>query len=306
MAEAKFHLFSDSCCDLPREAAEAADIGIISLYVAFNDGVYKRDYYDFGYEEFYRKMLDEPGNYPRTSLPSEQDYMDAWEPYVKEGIPVLSISMTSKMSGSYNSARMAREEMLERYPDAVIEVVDSLALTILQGMIVLEAVALRDRGVSAEQAAEQLRAMHKLGRAYFTIWDLSYLIKGGRIGSLIKQAAIRLPIKPVILFRDGNILPCRIARNRHKALKELAHQAACYFIDNGFDPADYHLTVGYGLHEADGLEVLEALEAELKEAGCEAKPGIIRIGTMVGAHNGPYLVGVAMLKKSEAGVSDLL
>lgn len=302
MSCATFQVVSDSCCDLPKELAEKHDIAIVPMYVAFSDGVYQRDYYDFTAAEFYRRMQEHPGDYPKTSLPSVEDYIKAWEPYVAGGTPVLNISLTSKMSGSYNSARMAREEMLEKYPDAQIEVLDSASLTVLEGLIVLEACRLRDEGKTLSEAMTALNEIKKHGRAYFTIGELSYLAKGGRIGGLIKLAAVGMGIKPVVLFKDGAISLCKITRNRQKSLRELAHQAALYFVKNKENPADYHLLTGHGLSPEDGEEINRLFREELSSAGFTGyeTPEKVQIGTMVGAHNGPMLMGIAFLKREEA------
>lgn len=298
MADMKFQIVSDSCCDLPHALAEEKKIAIVPLYVAFRDGIYQRDYYDFTYHDFYQRMIDHPGDYPKTSLPSVEDYMKAWEPFVKDGVPVLSISMTSKMSGSYNSARNAKEEMLDRYPNAQIEVVDSLALTVEEGLIVLEACRLRDEGKSLSETADVIRKAGQYGRAYFTIGDLSYLSKGGRIGGLVKLAAVGLGLKPVILFKEGSISLSMITRSRQKSLRELAHQASLYFTTNHENPADYDLVVGYGLKQEDGEEVLAYFKEYLHAAGfADISPRLVQIGTMVGAHNGPYLMGIALLRR---------
>ena len=299
MSETTFKVVSDSCCDIPEKWVREHDVDIVPLYVAFSDGVYRRDFYDFTYHEFYQQMLDRPGDFPKTSLPSVEDYMKAWEPYVAKGIPVLSLSMTSRMSGSYNSARTAREAVLEEHPEARIEVIDSTALTILEGMYVCEACRLRDLGKSLEEAAEILRGMQGSGRAYFTIGDMSYLAKGGRIGGLIRFAAGGLGLKPVILFKDGLISLCKITRSRQRSLKELAKQAAAFFIEQKADPADYYLDVGYGLSETDGKELFQLFLDALQGAGINASPRLVQIGTMVGAHNGPMLMGIAFLKKHQ-------
>lgn len=303
MSEAKFKVISDSCCDLPKEIVEAEGIDIVPLYVAFQDGVYSRDYYDFTYHDFYQKMVDRPGDFPKTSLPSVEDYMKAWEPYVKEGMPVLSISMTSKMSGSYNSARMAKDVILDTYPDAEIEVIDSLGLTILEGMLVREACALRRAGKTLAEAAQIINQVKAKGRAFFTVKDLSYLSKGGRIGSLVKFAAVGLGIKPVIRFQDGGISLSAITRSQQRSLRELAHQVALYFTNEGENPADYYVEVGYGLHREQGVELRELLSEELKKAGFTAELTLRQIGTMVGAHNGPMLMGIAFLKKLACGTA---
>lgn len=298
MQERKFQIICDSCCDLPRACVEQLGIEIVPLYVSFDGENYERDYFDFTYHEFYQKMAYEPGRYPKTSLPGVEDYIRTWEPYLKEGIPVLSISMTSMMSGSYNSAVNAASIISEKYPDVPVVTLDSKALTLYEGMLVREACRMRDLGMDAEETAKELDRIRHEGRAYFTIGDLSYLSRGGRIGGLVKLAAVGLGIKPVILFSEGSISLCSITRSRNKSLRELARQAAQYFINKKEDPSDYYLEVGYGLHKEDGEELKELFVSALKEAGIEADPGLSQIGTMVGAHNGPYLMGIALQKRS--------
>ena len=298
MQERKFQIICDSCCDLPRACVEQLGIEIVPLYVSFDGENYERDYFDFTYHEFYQRMADEPGRYPKTSLPGVEDYIRTWEPYLKEGIPVLSISMTSMMSGSYNSAANAASIISEKYPDVPVVTLDSKALTLYEGMLVREACRMRDLGMDAEETAKELDRIRHEGRAYFTIGDLSYLSRGGRIGGLVKLAAVGLGIKPVILFSEGSISLCSITRSRHKSLRELARQAAQYFVNKKEDPSDYYLEVGYGLHEEDGEELKDLFASALKEAGIEADPGLSQIGTMVGAHNGPYLMGIALQKRS--------
>ena len=298
MSERRFRVICDSCCDLPKEDVAELDIDIVPLYVSFDGVDYLRDFYDFSYHDFYQRMMDNPGSYPKTSLPGMEDYINVWEPYLKEGVPILNINMTSGMSGSYNAAVNARSVIMEKYPDARIEVLDSQALTLYEGMLVREACRFRDSGMELEEAAEKLLSVRKNGRAYFTIGDLSYLSRGGRIGGLVKLAAVGLGIKPVILFSEGSISLCSITRSRHKSLRELARQAAQYFINKKEDPSDYYLEVGYGLHEEDGEELKELFVSALREAGIEADPGLSQIGTMVGAHNGPYLMGIALQKRS--------
>lgn len=299
MSERRFRIICDSCCDLPKEDVSELDIDIVPLYVSFDGVDYLRDFFDFSYHDFYQRMMDNPGSYPKTSLPGMEDYINVWEPYLKEGVPILNINMTSGMSGSYNAAVNARSVIMEKYPDARIEVLDSQALTLYEGMLVREACRFRDSGMELEEAAEKLLSVRKDGRAYFTIGDLSYLMKGGRIGGLVKLAAVGLGIKPVILFANGGISLSKITRSRQKSLAELAGQAAMFFVNNKEDPSDYYLEVGYGLDKKDGEEVMELFSGFLKEAGLRAGMKLSQIGTMVGAHNGPYLMGIAMQKKTE-------
>ena len=299
MEEKRFKIISDSCCDLPGSYCEENDIGIVPLYVAFQDGEYKRDFFDFAYHEFYQRMMDHPGDFPKTSLPGVEDYMKIFRPFAEAGREVLCLCMTTTMSGSYNSAKVAVDELLDDYPDARIRVVDTKALTVFQGQLVREAVRMRDLGKGLEETAEIIERIKGDGAAFFTIGDLSYLNKGGRIGGLVKLAAVSLGLKPVILFQEGNISLGTITRSRKKSLTELARQAAAFLKKKAQDLDGYYLQVGYGLSLEDGEEVRKAYREALEANGFRnvPEPELVQIGTMVGAHNGPYLMGIAFLKK---------
>ena len=299
MEEKRFKIISDSCCDLPRSYCEENEIGIVPLYVAFQDGEYKRDFFDFTYHEFYQRMMDHPGDFPKTSLPGVEDYMKIFRPFAEAGREVLCLCMTTTMSGSYNSAKVAVDELLDDYPDARIRVVDTKALTVFQGQLVREAVRMRDLGKGLEETAEIIERIKGDGAAFFTIGDLSYLNKGGRIGGLVKLAAVSLGLKPVILFQEGNISLGTITRSRKKSLTELARQAAAFLKKKAQDLDGYYLQVGYGLSLEDGEEVRKVFREALEANGFRnvPEPELVQIGTMVGAHNGPYLMGIAFLKK---------
>lgn len=299
MEEKRFKIISDSCCDLPGSYCEENDIGIVPLYVAFQDGEYKRDFFDFTYHEFYQRMMDHPGDFPKTSLPGVEDYMKIFRPFAEAGREVLCLCMTTTMSGSYNSAKVAVDELLDDYPDARIRVVDTKALTVFQGQLVREAVRMRNLGKGLEETAEIIERIKGDGAAFFTIGDLSYLNKGGRIGGLVKLAAVSLGLKPVILFQEGNISLGTITRSRKKSLTELARQAAAFLKKKAQDLDGYYLQVGYGLSLEDGEEVRKAFREALEANGFRnvPEPELVQIGTMVGAHNGPYLMGIAFLKK---------
>ena len=154
-----------------------------------------------------------------------------------------------------------------------------------------------ERGM--EETAEIIERIKGDGAAFFTIGDLSYLNKGGRIGGLVKLAAVGLGLKPVILFQEGNISLGTITRSRKKSLTELARQAAAFLKKKAQDLDGYYLQVGYGLSLEDGEEVRKAFREALEANGFRnvPEPELVQIGTMVGAHNGPYLMGIAFLKK---------
>ena len=119
-----FQIVSDGACDLLPEYTSRNNIKVVPFYVTFDGENYMKEGEGIGHDEFYRRMA-ENHEIPKTSLPSMADYIDAFMPYVEDGIPVICVCISSKFSGSYNSACTAKDEILEEHPDAKIEIIDS-------------------------------------------------------------------------------------------------------------------------------------------------------------------------------------
>ncbi|MDE5588613.1 MAG: DegV family protein, partial [Acetatifactor sp.] len=193
-----FHIISDGSCDLPVELTKEKNITVVPFYVSFDDEHYLKENVEIGIRDFYQQMVDRKGVYPKSSLPSAKDYEDAFRPYAEAGVPVICICITTKFSGSMQSAVNAREALREDYPNAEITIIDSSVDTVLQGLYVLEAVALRDAGVSCQDAAARLEEIKNTGRIFFTVGNMEYLKHGGRIGKVSALAGSVLDIRPVI------------------------------------------------------------------------------------------------------------
>ena len=147
----QFQIISDGSCDLPPELAAERLIRVIPFYVSFDGKNYRKELEEIGIREFYQEMVNQRGVYPRSSLPSVQDYMDAFLPYAKAGIPMLVLCISTRLSGSMQSALSAKELILEDYPEAEIRVIDTTLCTVLQGLLVLEAAALLLLGIGFAQ-----------------------------------------------------------------------------------------------------------------------------------------------------------
>ena len=141
-----FDIITDSACDLTPETAATLNIEIIPFYVSLDGEHYRKEGKEIAVRDFYQFMVDNPSAYPKTSLPSLEDFETAFRAHAEAGRPVLCICFTSKMSGCVGSARNARELVLEDFPDAKIEVIDSTAATVTESIVVENAVAMRDAG----------------------------------------------------------------------------------------------------------------------------------------------------------------
>ena len=125
-----FHIFSDGSCDLPMDIVREKDISVVPFYVSFDNKTYLKEMEELKVRDFYQKMVEEPKVFPKSSLPSTQDYIDAFLPIVQQTIPILCICITTKFSVSMQSAIAAAEMIKEDYPNAVIEIIDATVNTV--------------------------------------------------------------------------------------------------------------------------------------------------------------------------------
>jgi DegV family protein with EDD domain len=219
--------------------------------------------------------------------------------YAKDGVPVICICITTKFSGSMQSAVNAREMVLEEYPDARIKVIDSTVDTVLQGLYVLEAVKLRDAGVSYEESIEKLEEIKSTGRIFFTVGDIEYLKHGGRIGKVASVAGSVLGIRPIITLKQGEIFASGIGRSRKKTVYKNEELLLSYLKECKAKPDEYSVCIGFGYDYDEALSFRDDLQHSLKKNGYEVgEIPIYQIGAAISVHTGPYPLGIGVLKKS--------
>nr|WP_318686007.1 DegV family protein [uncultured Acetatifactor sp.] len=294
-----YHIVSDGSCDLPPELAGEKNITVVPFYVSFGNEDYLKETKEIGVREFYQKMVDEPGVYPKSSMPSAQDFADVFEPLVKAGIPVICICITTKFSGSMQSALNAKQMLLEEYPKAQIAVMDAAVNTVLQGLLVLEAVRLRDNGRSYEETIKRLEEIKGTGRIFFTVGGIEYLKHGGRIGKVAGVAGSVLGIRPIITLKQGEIFPSGIGRSRRKTVDKTIELLLEYLKEQKADIKDYSIAVGFGYDEGEGEEYRNRVLAALREKGYSISGiPLYQIGATIGVHTGPYPIGVGVIQKA--------
>ena len=298
MSEA-YHIVSDGSCDLPPALVREIGVTVVPFYVSFGDENYQKEIEEIGIREFYQKMVDNPKIYPKSSMPSVQDYVEVFEPLVREGKPVICICITTKFSGSMQSALNARQMLLEEYPEAEITVMDATVNTVLQGLLVLEAVRLRDRGTSCQDTIKRLEEIKGTGRIFFTIGGMEYLQHGGRIGKVAGVAGSVLGIRPVITLKQGEIFPSAIGRSRRKTMDKTIELLLAYLDELKADIRDYTIAVGYGYDEKEAQEYRDRLLDTLQKKGYAiSQVSIYQIGATIGVHTGPYPIGIGILRKA--------
>lgn len=296
----KFEIVCDSSADLSEEYTKKVQVTVVPFYVSMDGETYLREGKDISITEFYQKMVDNGDCFPKTSMPSIQDYIDAFLPIVKKGLPVLCICLTKKFSGSMQSAMNAKTAVEEEYPDADIYVMDSQLVTALQGLFVKEAVRLRDMEITMEKAIPLLEDIRSTGHIFFTTKDLKYLEHGGRLGKVACLAGTMLNMKPLLHFYNGELGTTEICRGRKKSLQKVIEKFFQFLKEENLDLKEYWFGTGIGLDVPEYEEFKETLKKKFKEIGSMPDEWIqVQIGATIGVHTGPYPIGLGILKKCD-------
>lgn len=294
-----YQIISDGSCDLGKIKSEELGIKVVPFYVTTDGKNYKKEIEEVDIREFYQFMVDNPKVFPKSSLPSIQDYVDAFEPLAKENIPIICICITTKFSGSYNSAINAKQIILEDYPNALIAVIDSIADTAFQGVLVMEAVKMQRAGYSYQEVIDKIEETKSTGRIFFTVGNMDYLVHGGRVGKLMGLAAGTLGIRPLIILKEGEIFPAGIARGRKRSMAKVIEDMIEYIKSSNLSINDFSIAVafGYDMEEAEKFRTdsYGILKAEFPEMNIELE--MLQIGATIGVHTGPYPIGFGIMKK---------
>lgn len=292
-----YQIITDSSCDLSPELIKEKHLHVVPFYVSFDEENYFKENEEIQVHEFYQKMIDNKDVYPKTSLPSVEDYVEAFTPYVKDGKDIICICITTKFSGSYNSASTAKDIILEDYPETKITVIDATVNTVLQGILVLEVVRMQENGLSYEEVVEGVERIKGTGRIIFTVGSMDYLIHGGRVGKVMKVAVNALKIRPMIILKEGEIFPFGIARSRKKSIQKIIDKTKAHFEEIGESPDDYEIVIGYGYDYEEAVEFRQELLDSLKTYSNKSEIDIYQIGAMIGVHTGPYPLGIGLIRK---------
>lgn len=274
-------IITDSTCDLSREEAQALNVHMIHMRVVFEDAVYT-DGVDIDKAQFYAKQA-ECKELPKTTQVNPQEYCDAFQPLLDTGDDVVAIIMSSKLSGTYQSACIAKElvEGGER-----LHVVDSLNVTIGEGLLVREAVRMRDAGKSASEIVAALGELRHRVRFVAFIGTMKYLKMGGRISSTTAVVGTMLNISPVVAIVDGEVKSVGQVRGKQKILNYTLDFAQQY-------PVDSRHCVMFGHSRC--LETMEPYRDKVVQALGIQDHAWDELGAVIGVHAGPGCYGMAYI-----------
>ena len=291
-----FEIISDGSCDLSDEAVSKLGIRVVPFYVAYDEESYLKEKVDFQVQEFYQKLMDNPGVFPKTSMPTAEDYCQEFQKAFELNKNILCITISKKFSGSLNSALMARDMFLEEHPDARVEVVDSTVNSCTQGLLVREIARMRENGLTLDEVLSKIEEIKVTGRSYFTINGLSYLQHGGRIGKLTAIVGNILKVTPLIVQKDGEIQSGGIALSRKRAIMKIFDKFKSTLHKHNLSLEDYLIVVGYGNSLEEGMEFAKKFE-EIFGKKVEL---FDQIGATIAVHTGPYPIGIAFISKYDA------
>ena len=210
---------TDNTCDLPLSLLQENNIDVHDLYYAFGDDVYGGEK-TMPLKEFYNKMHN--GAMPTTMAANPAEIEKKFEATVSKGYDILHIAFSSALSGSYNAYQIASREVLERHPEAKIIIIDSLAASMGEGLIVTEALRLKNTGKSMLEVSKHIENFKHNACHQFTVNDLNHLQRGGRISKATAIIGSLVNIKPVLrVDEEGRLVPLSKVRGRKKALSTL-------------------------------------------------------------------------------------
>ena len=287
-----YQIISDSSCDLPEITRKELDIDLVPYSVTFDSKKYYKEIVEIKPKEFYERIVQEK-LFPKTSLPSIQDYIDIFEKYLSKGIDILCMCLTAKFSGSYQSACNAKQILSETYPERQIEIFDTIQATGGQGLVVYEAARMKNTGYSMQELIEKLNKLKQTARINFTVDSLDHLQKGGRIGKASALAGTILNIKPIITMQNGELIPYSKVRGRKKALKAIIDMTADEILQQ---KEDYQICLINAYRIEDVTEVKKVLTQDYNFTILEP---IWDVGVTIGTHAGPTAVGICYIKKFE-------
>ncbi len=290
-----YQIISDSACDLSEEYVAKHNIEIIPLSASLDGENYLKDKIEINRNEFYSTMVEHPDIFPKTSLPSVESYETVFRKYAKQDIPVVCFTISIHLSGSYNSATMAKDLVEEDYPNAKIIVLDSQQNTVSQALIIDQAVKMLEDKIPFDTMIENTKKLMSTARIFFTVGSLDYLTVGGRIGKLAVSATGKLGLKPIIILKDGEIGLGGVGRSRTKLKKNIIQIADKYITERGKD--NFVVSTGYGYDAAEGASFMEDVENELSiKLNSDTN---VEIGVISAVHTGPHAIGIGVIQKYE-------
>lgn len=278
-------IMTDSSCDLPLEIVEKYNIKVLPLYLTIDDKQYRNysDERDIKNKEIYKYLRE--GKLATTSAVNVGEFSDAMEEIVKAGSDILYLGFSSGLSTTSNSAAIAAGDLSEKYPERKLYVVDTLCASLGQGLIVYLAAKLKSEGKTIEEVRDYVEE-NKLSLCHwFTVDDLHFLKRGGRVSAATAVIGSALNIKPVMhMDNAGKLINVSKVRGRKAAIKEMFE----HMKKTAISTKDVFISHGDCIDDAEML-------ADMVRAEYGSEIVINFVGPVIGAHSGPGTLALFFL-----------
>ncbi|WP_112180124.1 MULTISPECIES: DegV family protein [Paraliobacillus] len=277
-------IIADSASDLSKEDFEYFQVDSVSLTVQLDDQNYE-DGKTISAKTIYDAMRN--GKAPKTSQVSPQAFTTLFEKYAKENKPCLYLSFSSALSGTYQSAKIAEEEVKNTYPNWEITIIDTKCASLGYGLVVMRAAELAKEGKALAEIAEvsQYHADHM--EHIFTVDDLEYLYRGGRVSKSAAFVGTLLKIKPILHVEDGQLIPLEKIRGSKKVWKRMLD----IMEERGQDLTNQRIAITHG----DVYDTAKELADMIQERFHTKDIHINMVGSTIGAHSGPGTIALFFL-----------
>ena len=276
-------IFTDSACDIKPELLKKWGVAYINMTFRFEgeDKEYSNE--DMQIKTFYDRMRK--GGVAKTAAINPERFAAAFEPILQQGQDILYLGFSSGLSTTYNAARLAAEELLPKYPGRRIVTVDSLAASAGQGLFVYMAVEKKNKGASIDETAAYAESIKLNVCLWFTVDDLVYLKRGGRVSPTVALVGNMLGIKPVLhVDNEGHLVNVSKVRGRKAALTAIADKYGELVLKAG----EGSVFISHGDCEEDAKLVASIIKSKY-HASVDV---ITDIGPVIGAHSGPGTIAL--------------
>lgn len=276
-------LFTDTSANLPVSIIREYGIEVVPFSYTVNgkEVPYSAET-DFNGKAFYEAMR--AGAEVKTSMINVSDFMAAFEQWIAKGDAVIYVGMSGGISGTAHSAKLAAEELLEKYPAAKIAAIDTYAASLGEGFLVIETAKMIERGDPFLKIVKKIELLRKNMCQFFTVDDLAYLRKGGRISGAAAVVGTILNIKPILRGdENGKIVLCGKIRGFNKSMEALA---------NKYDELVFDKTADVGIANADNPEGAQRLEDILRAKGFSGELLKVVYEPVTGSHVGPGTIAL--------------
>jgi DegV family protein with EDD domain len=274
-------IVTDSTCYIPKDVRESQDISVVSLSVNFGSETYLEEEMD--YESFY-KRLKESAELPTSSQPTLHSLINCFEKIVSAGHSVVGVFISSLMSGTYSTALTAKGIILKKYPEAIIEIIDSKSNSMEMGFAVLAGAVSAKAEESLKNVIDSINYVIDRSRFLFVPETLTYLKKGGRIGTASALFGAMLQIRPILTVTDGMTAVFDKVRTKKKAVERIVE----FFLNEIKEKGLGKVVVHHINCESEGRELADYIQSKTKR-----EVPVYSIGPIIGLHVGPGTIGIA-------------